>query len=306
MPHAIVARHALAAAALAITVGSLDRWVLRRAADATPPDTVWRAPEIRPLTDWSMVDHTGRPVDERLFVGRWSLVLVGFTSCPDVCPAALTALADERDGLDDVQRVFLAVDAPDDLAAYVGFFDRDLVGLQATGPALQHALDQLGATAVRRADGGFDHSTSGFVVDPHARVVAHVLHPTRGGVGAAMQYLRDAPVPGLRADLSTPARPGDMGVVYGTLHNPGPSDQVITGVSAPDYREVTLHETLVDDGIGRMRPMDALTVPAGGTVDLAPGGDHIMLHGRRRPDGHVLLTLQLATGATTQVGAIRR
>jgi hypothetical protein len=40
---------------------------------------------------------------------------------------------------------------------------------------------------------------------------------------------------------------------------------------------VEIHESSVEDGVMRMRPVDGVTVSAGALVALEPGGLHIML-----------------------------
>jgi copper(I)-binding protein len=51
----------------------------------------------------------------------------------------------------------------------------------------------------------------------------------------------------------------------------------ITSVTSPQFGSVELHETTIEDGIARMRKMDALLVPARGSVTLERGGKHLML-----------------------------
>ncbi|HYE00400.1 MAG TPA: SCO family protein, partial [Alphaproteobacteria bacterium] len=42
---------------------------------------------------FSLTDHTGRAVTEKDFAGRLLLVYFGYTTCPDVCPTELGAMA---------------------------------------------------------------------------------------------------------------------------------------------------------------------------------------------------------------------
>lgn len=68
----------------------------------------------------------------------------------------------------------------------------------------------------------------------------------------------------------------------------------ITGVSSPQFGAVEIHETTVEDGISRMRELDELVVPAGGSVTLERGGKHLML--MRAQDLQDSVTLQLMSG----------
>jgi copper(I)-binding protein len=44
-----------------------------------------------------------------------------------------------------------------------------------------------------------------------------------------------------------------------------------------------IHESVVKDGMATMPAVAALEIPAGGTVELKPGGFHIMLMGLKAP-----------------------
>jgi copper(I)-binding protein len=63
---------------------------------------------------------------------------------------------------------------------------------------------------------------------------------------------------------------------YATLHNPNHMPLTLTGVRSTLGR-VELHETRIENGLARMRPVASLSLPPGGTRDLAPGGLHLML-----------------------------
>ena len=41
---------------------------------------------------FEMVDHTGRPVTEKTFLGKPTAMFFGYTFCPDVCPTTLSDL----------------------------------------------------------------------------------------------------------------------------------------------------------------------------------------------------------------------
>ena len=62
-----------------------------------------------------------------------------------------------------------------------------------------------------------------------------------------------------------------------TISNQGDSDITIIALESAAAGRVAFHQTIVTDDIARMEALDALTVPAGETVELRPGGIHIML-----------------------------
>lgn len=65
---------------------------------------------------------------------------------------------------------------------------------------------------------------------------------------------------------------------YLTVTNNGTTDDKLIGVKA-DFPKVMLHTTEEKDGIARMMHVDAIDVPAGGSVALEPGGLHVMFMG---------------------------
>ena len=68
-----------------------------------------------------------------------------------------------------------------------------------------------------------------------------------------------------------------MSAGYLTLTNNSEETITITRVTSPSYAAVELHETIVEDGVARMRSLEKLELPAGTSTILAPGGKHLML-----------------------------
>ncbi|MFB4194064.1 copper chaperone PCu(A)C [Streptomyces carpaticus] len=68
---------------------------------------------------------------------------------------------------------------------------------------------------------------------------------------------------------------GDMAGGFLVIENTGDADDSLTSVHSDLAETVEMHET-VDNA---MRPVDSLTVPAGGTLSLSRGGSHLMLLG---------------------------
>lgn len=84
------------------------------------------------------------------------------------------------------------------------------------------------------------------------------------------------------------------GAVYGTLRNTGRERDALVAAASDAAATVELHETANDGGVMRMRPLPRFEVPAGGALELKPGGRHIMLLGLRqdlRPGASVRVTL---------------
>lgn len=84
------------------------------------------------------------------------------------------------------------------------------------------------------------------------------------------------------AGWSRAAGAGRVGVGYLTLRNAGPADRLIAA-RAEIARTVELHAHIRDGDVMRMRPLEAVDLPAGGAVTLQPGGLHLMLIELRQP-----------------------
>ncbi len=93
---------------------------------------------------------------------------------------------------------------------------------------------------------------------------------------------------------------------YMTIINTGAIPAEITAVSSPDFSRAELHRTRIEDGVASMVPIDSITVPAGGRVELEPGGMHLMLFdpGRVLQSGdRVRLEVTQSDGASVTVEA---
>ena len=69
---------------------------------------------------------------------------------------------------------------------------------------------------------------------------------------------------------------------YLKLENKGDADRLLSA-SAGVAGSVELHTMSMDGDVMRMRQVDSIALPAGKTVDLKPGGLHIMFMGLKAP-----------------------
>jgi len=69
---------------------------------------------------------------------------------------------------------------------------------------------------------------------------------------------------------------------YMVIRNAGAADRVV-GVSSPAAERVETHVTVREGEILRMREMKGYDVPAGGTLELKPGGSHLMFVNIKAP-----------------------
>lgn len=76
----------------------------------------------------------------------------------------------------------------------------------------------------------------------------------------------------------TEPRPGvNTSAGYLRIRNNRRETLTLTRVESPQFGNIEIHETTTIDGIARMRPLPALTIPANGRVILEQGGKHLML-----------------------------
>lgn len=106
--------------------------------------------------EFDLVDMNGEPAPDERFEGEPMLIYFGFTSCPDVCPAALGVLSATLDQLGDdaskLQPLFITVDPERDdaerLAEYLSFDER-ILGLTGSEDELADARDRMRVFAAK-------------------------------------------------------------------------------------------------------------------------------------------------------------
>jgi copper(I)-binding protein len=102
---------------------------------------------------------------------------------------------------------------------------------------------------------------------------------------------------------ATPA--ATSAAAYVSLMNHG-EDDLLTGVASAAAKAAEIHKTEMEDGVMKMAPAGPLALPAHGTLQMKPGGYHIMLMGLARPlvKGEMIeltLTFEKAGSVSVQV-----
>ena len=168
-----------------------ERWLARDGGASALPafEAITPYPAPRAIPDFELVSADG-PVTADTLRGRWTVVFIGFVSCPDVCPTTLTDMAKAQkawEALPEAQRprlLFVSIDperdTPELLAGYARHFhpatlaatQPDLAALEAFTSSLSLVFRKvpLGASYT------MDHSGSMVLLDPEARV-AGVIRP---------------------------------------------------------------------------------------------------------------------------------
>lgn len=121
------------------------------------------------VADFDLVDMNGEAATDERFEGKPMLIYFGFTSCPDVCPAALGVMVAALDSMgsaaDDIQPLYITVDperdTPERLADYLSF-DPRLLGLTGDEESAKDARDQMRVFAAKVP---LENSAIGYTVD---------------------------------------------------------------------------------------------------------------------------------------------
>jgi copper(I)-binding protein len=74
----------------------------------------------------------------------------------------------------------------------------------------------------------------------------------------------------------------ENGAVYCKILNRGGADKLV-GARSSAARGAEVHASVSANGVVEMRRIDALPIGAGASVELAPGGTHVMLVGLAAP-----------------------
>ncbi len=193
---------AVAVLVVAAAAGGRAIWSAR-AAHAQVPSIAAVYPEPRPLPAFELIAHDGSTYDRARLLGHYTLLFIGFSNCPQLCPATLVELAAASRrlaGLPAALRpvvVMLAVDprrdTPAVLAGYLAHYDPAFVGVSGPDAALRVLTKALGAFyELGPSEAGayrVDHSVALFVIDPAARLLA-VYAATPAAAALAADYTR--------------------------------------------------------------------------------------------------------------------
>ena len=149
----------------------------------------------RALPDWQLRLSDGGVATPATLQGRWTLVFLGFTHCPDVCPTTLATLAKTQQqwaALPEAKRprlLFVTVDperdTPQLTGDYAHYFNPETLAAAPTPEQLAAFAKALGLVymKVSEPDGSYsmDHSATLVVLDPQGRQAGLLSPPLDPG-----------------------------------------------------------------------------------------------------------------------------
>jgi copper(I)-binding protein len=117
--------------------------------------------------------------------------------------------------------------------------------------------------------------------------IAAAQSPSSDGraIQLSQAWARRAP---MQAATGSPAGHGHAaggtgnGAVYVLIENRGGEPDVLLGAASDAAARVEFHETRLENGVMRMRPLARIELPPGARVEMKPGGHHVMLLGLTR------------------------
>lgn len=139
--------------------------------------------EGREVAEFELVNEQGDPVTRESLKGHWTFAFVGYTNCPDICPAAMANLRRTHNLLPDdlPQPEFLLItadpehDTPERLRDYVDFFGENFHGYTGDLETLRKLAKSLNAAfSHREVDGELmvDHSGHFALINPEGQMTA--------------------------------------------------------------------------------------------------------------------------------------
>jgi protein SCO1/2 len=145
------------------------------------------------VAEFSLVAQNGMPFTQEQLRGRWTLLFLGFTNCPDVCPFTLANLEAVRTELSQLitpenlpEVVFLAVDPDRDqdiLADYVKHFGISFTGITGEREEIDKLVESVdGFYRLEKSSPEDDtynvtHSAAVTVINPDCEITAKLSPP---------------------------------------------------------------------------------------------------------------------------------
>lgn len=142
---------------------------------------------------FSLVDQNGAPFNLQSLKNHWSMIFIGFTTCPDVCPVTLGNLEAVRAEMglrvspERIPRIiFLAVDPARDvpvLKEYLGYFHPQYIGISGEVNQIGSLINSLNAfyrlDKKHTDDNDYDvlHTAYVSLINPAGEMVAKLNPP---------------------------------------------------------------------------------------------------------------------------------
>ncbi len=199
---------ALIIAAIAAMAGGL--WLAQEnppAEENTPRIQGAIYPTAKRIEDFSLLDQNNQTFSKNNLQGQWSLIFVGYTLCPDICPTTLSLMSEvhwelKQQDLDPPAIIFLSIDPARDtvdvVKKYVEYFNSDFIGLTGDAAQIEKLTRNLNAVyrkapglngEITKDDYLMDHSSALMLINPDGDLqsILTAPHSIRGVIDSLLK-----------------------------------------------------------------------------------------------------------------------
>lgn len=154
-------------------------------------ETVRLITPARALPAFRLDSHKGALSNTQL-LGHWTVVFIGFSHCPDICPTTLTDLARAQtlwaasSLYNKPKLLFVSIDperdSPQQIAEYAAFFHKDTLTATAQEPQLSEFTRALGLVYMQVPQGDsytMDHSATLVVLNAQGQLAGIIRPPLK-------------------------------------------------------------------------------------------------------------------------------
>lgn len=188
----------LIAAVLAAAIGIwMGKQTSSDSSVSIKPDSIQGAiyPRAKEIKAFNLINHRSENITKDNFKNHWSLIFVGYTHCPDICPTTMTVMTQvsefmQKQQIKPPEIVFLSIDPERDTAdilnSYVTYFNKDFIGLTGEIAEVKQVSAQLNAV-FRKAPGLsgeitdkdylMDHSSALMLMNPDGNLQSILTAP---------------------------------------------------------------------------------------------------------------------------------
>ncbi|MDO6533514.1 SCO family protein [Alteromonas stellipolaris] len=179
--------------------------------NGSSPEYFQAYPEPRAIAPFSLTDSKGKEFNQASLENQWSLLFLGYTFCPDICPttmAELNSIYPQMQAIDSefpIKVVFISIDPNRDSIArldeYISYFNPNFIAATGEHKALFPFARNLGmmyaiAESTDNPNYLVDHSASVILINPKAQVIGRFKpkrEPGKLSISDAQQILNDMP-----------------------------------------------------------------------------------------------------------------
>jgi len=188
----------------AVIAMSAGLWLAQSSKNNQPPLS---APHIqgaiytsdKPVKPFKLINHLGDDFTNSNLNGHWSIVFVGYTHCPDICPTTLSLMSEVHREM-SLQKVnppnvlFLSIDperdTPEVMKTYVEYFNPEFTGITGELSNIKTLTQDLNAVyrkapglsgEITKDDYLMDHSSALMLINPKGNLQSILTAPHTPG-----------------------------------------------------------------------------------------------------------------------------